>query len=169
VTARAIQLFLQGQSPAVRGQVVGAGDEQLENLLTSLAQGELLAARATELGVEVSQEEIDSVATSIRTSLQEAAQSLGLVGIEPAEGETSSTAVDRAVRDALMGILRGELDVVPLGPISFFLRDQYGASLNEAAVPEVVSLVQQGKAAATAAPAGPVPAPDSSGSGSQPQ
>jgi parvulin-like peptidyl-prolyl isomerase len=169
VTARDIQLFVQGQSPAVRGQVVGAGDEQLENLLTSLAQGQLLAARATELGVEVSPEEVDSVATSIRTSLQEAAEALGLMGIEPAEGETPSTAVDRAVGDALMGILRGELDVVPLGPISFFLRDQYGSSLNEEAVPEVVSLVQQGKTAATAAPSGPMPAPDSSGGASQPQ
>ncbi len=169
VTARDIQLFVQGQSPAVRGQVVSAPDEQLENLLTSLAQGQLLAARATELGVEVSQEEVDSVATSIRTSLQEAAEALGLMNVEPAEGETPSNAVDRAVRDALMGILRGELDVVPLGPISFFLRDQYGASLNEAAVPEVVSLIQQGKTAATAAPAGPTPAPDSSGGGSQPQ
>jgi hypothetical protein len=144
ITARDVQLFLQGQSPAIRSQVMDASNDQLENLLTSLAQGKLLSARAVELGVTVSEAEVDSVATALRTSLTEAAGALGILEIEVAEGETEHAAVDRAVQDALLGILRGELDVVPLGPISFFLRDQYGASLNESAVSDVVRLVQQG-------------------------
>lgn len=167
ITARDVQLFLQGQSPAVRSQVMDASNDQLENLLTSLAQGKLLSARAVELGVTVSEAEVDSVATALRTSLTEAAGALGILEIEVAEGETEHAAVDRAVQDALLGILRGELDVVPLGPISFFLRDQYGASLNESAVSDVVRLVQQGKVDTSSSPTGAAPAPDTSGSGSE--
>jgi len=160
LTAGEIQAFLQGNPPSVRSQVANAPDEGVQILLSSLAQTELLAARAAELGLEYSAQEADSADLDLRIQLRNGADALGIRSIQPVDDETQAQAVDRAVLTALEAILAGRIDVVPLGPISFSLRATYGADVNEGVAEDVLTLVQAARDAAGApVPEGSAPDP----------
>jgi hypothetical protein len=174
LTAGEMQAFLQGNPPALRNQVATAPDDQVDALLSSLAQTELLAMKAEEAGIEYSQAEADSVALELQIQLRNASDALGIRSIVPEDGETDDAARERAVLTAMEGILAGRIDVVPLGPVSFSLRERYGADLNEDAVEAVLAAVQELRGSGAAAPAvppsgdpsGTVPPADGEGGGS---
>jgi hypothetical protein len=167
VTAREVQVFVQGQTPSVRNQIAAARDEQLENLLTGIAQTELLAARAEADGVEYTQETADSVELDLRISLRNAADGLGIRRTEVQEGESEADAVERVVRVALEGILSQRLEVIALGPVSFSLRERYGADINTDAVDAVLERVAAAREGGPAPEPGPTDAvqPDTAGGG----
>src|SRR5690606_21144775 len=85
--------------------------------------------------------EQDSLRLAARMQLKRAAQEAGLVGIQPQDGETMNQAIERKVNTSMEAILKGEQNVVPLGPLSFSLRQQFGGEVFNRAIDETVSRV----------------------------
>jgi hypothetical protein len=114
-----------------------------------------------------------------RTGFRDAARELGLVGIQPAEGESMEDAIGRTVLELMRGILLGERQVIPLGAVSSTLRQAYEVEVNDAGVERVVTQVSaartnmpptmppgfppQGMPEPGAAPAEPAPTPPPGG------
>jgi hypothetical protein len=168
LTVGELRDFLQTMEPAFRQQVDQASDEQIgDRLLKALAQRELLVAEAQRQGIQPNTQRADSMSTMVRTSFLDAARQLGLVSIQPQEGESQEQAIDRSVTALLQSILKGQRDVIPLGSVAFTLRQQYPAEVFQPAVERVVQGIQtvRGPSGATP-PAGPpmeMPMPDSAG------
>ena len=143
VTVDEVRTFLQPREPNYRSQVVQATDQQIvDNILRQLAQRELLITEAESRGIGPSQDRQDSVQQAARNFFREAALELGLLGIQPAEGESREQAIERAVSELLRGILRAEREVIPLGGISALtLRRQYPVEVMDEAVQRVVTQV----------------------------
>ncbi|NJD17809.1 MAG: hypothetical protein FIA95_00775 [Gemmatimonadetes bacterium] len=137
---------LQSQQPQFRAQVEAATDEQIENFLKGLAQRELLVAEAGRKGLAPSQARVDSLVGEARRQLRSVAAEIGLVPLERAPDEKLEPALARAVRRALTDVLMGARDVVPLGQLSFQLRDNQRASVFDAGLGQVVLKVGQVRA-----------------------
>jgi hypothetical protein len=168
VTVGEVRQFLQTREPAFRQQVDQATDEQIvDNLLKALAQRELLVAAARERGIQPNQARQDSMITMVRGTFLQAARDLGLVAIQPQEGETEEQAIDRTVNALLVAILRGQREVIPLGGIAYSLRQQYAAEVFQPAVDRVVTEIQTVRGPSGATPPGmppmEMPPPDSAG------
>lgn len=151
---------MRGWPAQQRGQLAQATDEQIGQVLEGLTRNEILVAEAADRGVTVSATERDSIRTQAVATLQQAASIAGLTSIQPQGGETQSQAVDRRVNSYLEAILRGEQNVVPLGPISYSLRTQYGGEVFERAYPQVVSTIEEVRAATPAPTQLPLPPAD---------
>lgn len=143
---------MRGWPAPQRGQLAAATDEQIEQVLEGLTRNEILVERAREEDLGLSEAEQDSIRERAVATLQEAARSAGLISIQPQEGETMSQAIERRVNSYLEAILRGEQSVVPLGPVSFSLRNQYGGEVFDRAFPQVVASVENQRGASGAAP-----------------
>ncbi len=152
LTVGELRMFLQTREPGYREQVGQATDEQIvDNLLKALTQRELLIAEARRVGIQPNQARQDSMMTMARTSFTEAARQLGLISIQRQEGESQEAAIDRTVTTLIQSILRGERDVIPLGGVSYTLRQQYPTEVVVEAVEKVVTQVEtaRGPAGAT--------------------
>ena len=146
LTVGELRMFLQTREPGYREQVGQATDEQIvDNLLKALTQRELLIAEARRVGIVPNEVRQDSLTKIARVSFAEAARSLGLVNIQPQEGESGEEAIERTVTELLQSILRGERDVIPLGGVSYTLRQQYSAEVVQEAVDRVVTQVENAR------------------------
>lgn len=134
---------MRGWPAPQRGQLAGGPDEQVEQVLEGLTRNEILLMQAGREGLGVTEAEQDSLRSQAMATLQQAASMAGLTSIQPQDGETMSQAVERRVGSYLEAILRGEQSVVPLGPVSFSLRNQFGGEVFERAFSAVVSQVEQ--------------------------
>ena len=171
LTASEVREFMQTRPPQYRAQVAAANDEQLrEGILMALAQRELLLAEAERQGLGFSGEDRDSVVTRARTAFRDAARQLGLLGIEPEAGQTVDEAVEARVESLLQAILQGRQDVIPLGAVSYTLRQQYDAEVNAPAVDRALAQLEEvrgpaagaGQAPPQGAPPQPQPQPQPS-------
>ncbi len=124
-TAGDFRLFLLNQPPQLRMQLSGASDEQLDDMLLSLARGELLVQEAERMGLALDPEEVQGLEEEIRSQLRQVADLLGLSEITRGEGETLEQAVSRTVGELLPRLVRGEQDVYPLGPLAVVLREAH--------------------------------------------
>ena len=147
VTAGDYARFLQRLQPQQRTMVVSQSDENLKQLLEGLARNEILVEEAGRQGISVPPQQLDSVRREIRSQLRSAITDAQLGNIQPTAGETIDQAIQRRVMELLEGNIRGDKPVIPLGPISYSLREQYGAQVFERAVTEVVQRVEQARAA----------------------
>jgi hypothetical protein len=170
LTVGELRNFLQTMEPAFRQQVDQATDEQIvDRLLKALAQRELLIAEARRQSIQPNQQRTDSLTTMVRSSFVDAARQLGLLSIQPQEGESEAQAIDRVVTALLQSILKGQRDVIPLGSVAFTLRQQYEAEIFQPAVERVVQGIQTARGPSGATPPGmppmdmPMPMPDSAG------
>lgn len=154
--------FIRQRAPAERAQFAAAADEQLEQVLTGLATNEILILQARERGLEPSPATVDSIRTELRAQLRQAVAASNLAGITPQDGESRDEAVERRVTALLQEIIRGERQVLPLGPISYSLREQLEAEVYKRAFPEVVSRVESMRGTSGLQPGGelPMPAPE---------
>jgi parvulin-like peptidyl-prolyl isomerase len=168
-TAQDFQQFIQSRPPAFRSQIPEADSAALDGLVRTLTRGELLVRAAESQGFEMTEQETDSMMDQARNRFFVAAAQLGLVGIVPSEGQTNAEAIQERVTTNLTEILQGRRDVIPLGVISYALRQKYRGELYEQAVPEVVSRVEamggtpppQAPGSTAPAPNAPPPVPDS--------
>lgn len=172
LTVGEFQEFVQGQAPAFRGQVANADSASLHGLVRSLARGELLVSAAREAGFTLEQTQIDSLQDNARNQVRLAAAQLGLVGISPPEGQSPDAAVQERVMRNLTEILQSRRDVIPLGVISYTLRQRYRGEVLQAGVAATVARIQEaGQRPASPppnrAPNAPPPAPDSGAAGNQ--
>lgn len=148
-------------APNNRAQLAAMSDQDLTTILQGMARNEVLLADAHERGLEITPAERDSVSSEIRSRLAQTVRVIGLAGIQPQQGETMPQAVERRVTGFLESVIRGEQQVLGLGPLSYALREVHGADVFARAVPQVVELAQANRSAAPAgvAPPGPTPPP----------
>jgi hypothetical protein len=150
LTVGEMRAFMQSREPQYRAQVQQATDQQIiDNLVKALAQRELLVAEAKRSGIQPNTARTDSLKTQLRTSFVDAARQLGLLGIKPNEGETQKAAIDRTVGQVLQEIVLGQREVIPLGPVSFTLRQDADAEMFDDGVQQVVAQVISARGGST--------------------
>lgn len=142
----------------MRGQLRAASDKDVQQVLESLTRNEILIEEAGRQGLKTSEAEADSLREQAQGQLRMAALAAGLTSIQPQEGETQHQAIERRVNGFLEAILNGQQNVVPLGPIAFSLRNQYGGEVFDRAVDPVIARIETLRPA-TPAQQTPVPAP----------
>lgn len=162
LTAEEFLNVMRGWPAPQRGALAAGMDEQVSQVLEGLTRNEILVQKARDEGLEVTQAEQDSIRERAVATLQQAASMVGLTSIQPQGGETQAQAVERRVNGYLEAILNGEQNVVPLGPISFSLRNQYNGEVFERSFPRVVAAIEEQRAASPAPPSTrlPLPPPD---------
>ena len=164
ITAGEYGRFLQRLQPQQRSMIVTQSDENLKQLLEGLARNEILVDEGNRLKLDVPKQQVDSVRNEIRKQLRTAVAEGQLTNIKPQEGESMDQAVERRVMALLEGNIKGDRAVIPLGPISHSLREQYGAQVFEQGVTATVQKAEQLRAQ-TAPPTG---APGLTPQGGQP-
>lgn len=154
VTLEEVRDFMQTRAPEYLEQVRQAPDEVLEDqVVLSLIQRELLVAEAYDRGFEPTTAARDSLAELARENFLETGRQLGLAGLtvgDPPDG------VSRAVDALLGGIVSGARELVPLGPISVVVRDEYRHGIEDVGVEATVTRI--GEIRGPGGPAAP-PAP----------
>lgn len=146
-------------APVQRAGLASAPDEQLEQALLGLAKNEVLVQEARKQGFEATAAERDSLMMQSHADLRSAVEEAGLLNIVPQEGETQAQAIDRRVNALLEAIIKGERNVLPLGPLSYSLRRQYDGAVFDRAFPAVISKVEASRPAEPVTPPVQQPAP----------
>lgn len=150
--------FLQRLQPQQRTMIATQTEPNLKQLLEGLARNEILVGEGKRLKLEVPEHQLDSVRNAVRKQLRAAVTEGQLSNIKPQEGESSEQAVDRRVMALLEGNIKGDKPVIPLGPVSYSLRDQYGGQVFENGVTATVSKAEQLRAqSGGGAPGGIIP------------
>lgn len=158
-TAGEFLSYVRARTPAVRSEIVGAPESELEGMLQGLTRGELLVTRAEEEGMALPQATFDSLEANVRAQFGEAVAELGLGGPGPTT----------PIADMLAEMLAGDRDVIPLGPIGYVLRDRYEGRLVNEGVELALQRIQEERRAVVPprAPAGGGPGSGSPGEPSQ--
>lgn len=138
-----------------RAQLAAASDQDLEGVLMAMTHNETLMEAARKEGIVISEAERDSLATGVRTQLLQVLDATGLRAADAAPGESQADAIGRRVNDFLGAIIRGEQELLELGPISYALRADRAGEIFERSYPDVVRKLQEQQAMppAPAAPA----------------
>jgi hypothetical protein len=161
-TAAEYMSFIRARANAgTRAQLAAASDQDLEGVLIAMTHNETLLEAARKAGIEATKAERDSLAAEVRTQLLDALNATGLRQAEAQQGETQTQAVERRVNAFLGAIIRGEQDLLELGPISFALRSDRAGEIFERSYPDVVRKLQELQTAPAALPAAPATQDDS--------
>jgi peptidyl-prolyl cis-trans isomerase C len=126
-----------------RASLAQRSDDELKNLLTEMAKQKGLIDEAKRKKLSMPAARADSLKNEIYKQLVFAVQSTGLMNIQPQSGENKEQAIERRVNTLLEATIKGEQNVIPLGPLSYGLREQFGGEVFERAVPLVVTKVDQ--------------------------
>ena len=146
-TAKEYQDWLFRITPQNRQVITQREDEELKNLLESLARNEILIQEAARQGISVPKARQDSMKTQAYQQLALAADAAGLRKIEAQQGETKEQAIERRVNALIEATVKGTQDILPLGALSFTLRQQYGGEVFERALQTVVTKVEANRPA----------------------
>jgi len=142
VTLGEVREFFLTRDPQYLGQVQGASDEALEEeVVTTLVQRELLVEAARSRGLAPTEARRDSIRDLARRRFVETGRQLGLVNVERSDERPDG--VTRAVRAIVGGIVSGQREIVPLGPIAYVLREQYRSGVSEVGVRAVVTRIDE--------------------------
>jgi hypothetical protein len=172
VTLGEVREFMQTRQPQFLQQVGQAPDDVLEEqVLLSLAQRELLVNRALDEGLTVAEETQDSIRQDLRQRFVSLGRDLNLVPLEVPSGENPRQVVRARVDTVLTEILAGTRNVVPLGPVSFVLRRQFGGDVLDSGIDQTVARLDEARAGPgpdTTGGSTPAPAPDAPVQGTEP-
>lgn len=152
LTVRDVRETLQIGSPQLRAQIAESPDEEMDNFLMSLARSELLVRAAEDEGLRPPGDSVGVLVEEAKSQLRTAARVLGLTPLDQAPGERLEVAVARAVEEALTDNLSGATTVVPLGIVSFQLRDGRSTQVREEGIGEAIVQVAQIRAARSLSP-----------------
>jgi len=158
-TVGEFQTFIQSRNGQFRDQVAVGTDEQIENLLSSLVQRELLVEEARQAGLEPPESDVETMMSDATEQLRAAAGQIGVLRLDRAPGEAVEPAVSRAVLVALQGILAGATDPIPLGQIAFQLRQREATSVAEAGIGRTILRIAEIRATRSPAPVDQIPDP----------
>ena len=136
-----------------------APDDQLKDVLTGLAKNEILVGEAKHLGFAPTKAQEDSLTNLARTQLKGVVAASGLANIKPASGESKDQAIEKKVDAVLMAVVKGEQNVIPLGPLAYSLREQYSGQVYDRSYPVVVAKVQAARPMQVPPAPNPVPVP----------
>lgn len=151
-TLQEFRSWLLTGPPSLPEQIQAATDEQLENLLTSLTQSELLVGEAKAEGIEVSAARQDSLTDGLLGGVKGIAQELGFLDISREEGESMDEAADRVVRGILVEVVQNGREVYPLQTVAFALKEQFNARIFPAGIEQAVARIAELRSSASAAP-----------------
>lgn len=163
ITVGELQELLQLENAMLRNQIEQGPDDVIQEFLVGLARREILVTEAESAGLRPAQDSVQVLADDARQQLRNAARSLGLLDLDQAPGEDLEIAVQRAVNDALAGNLSGATRIVPLGLVSFQLRDGRSWTIRDQGVGQVIVDVARIRAARDLSPAERPLAPDTIG------
>jgi len=154
-----VRLFESAAADFADG-VAAASDEELETALRRLGHDELLLEDARSRGLGPTEAEADSVAGEVRAAIRNLARAIGLMpgpdgpvggGGEAREAPPVSSAdagagpgpatAAEAVAAALIRIVSGEREVVPLGGVTFLLRNQSPWRIHDSRVEATVARI----------------------------
>jgi hypothetical protein len=150
---------MRGWDAQNRTRLSSGPDAEMQQVLEGLTRNEVLVGEARKQGLDLTPTEQDSLRRGLQTQLRMAVSQAGLTSIQPQDGETMNQAIERKVNAYLEAILRGEQNVVPLGPIAFSLRQQYGGEVFERATAPTVAQIEMARPATGAQPELPPTAP----------
>ena len=144
LTAREFLEFVHQLPPQQRAQFASAPEDQLDAILKDIATNELVLADAEARGIAVPQAARDSAADMIRQQLRQAAVQSGLTGAaQDTAANEEGSAVEQRVQSYLEAILAGRQNLLPLGGLSFVLRQEVDWNIFEATFAEVVEQLEQ--------------------------
>lgn len=129
--------------------VASASDQELEAVLRRLGQEEVLLEHARSLGFAPTEAEIDSVSAEARAAILERGALIGLTakGTEPdsasVAAEAGNASAEGRVEAALVRVVSGQSDIIPLGGVTLLLRDQGSWRINASAVAATLERIQQ--------------------------
>jgi parvulin-like peptidyl-prolyl isomerase len=153
--------FIRAQPPHVQSAFATATDDQLEGVVTQLARKEVLVREAQQRGIQLTAEEDQEIRNEARQAIREVLQGSGFA--DPATRGGSAAALGARVRELIEGAIRGDRQLVPLGPLAFALRQAYPSEVNENAFAQVVRRVEELRAESAngveGAPTGPTMQP----------
>lgn len=147
------QELLRLENAVLRNQLEQAEDEVIDDFLLGLVRRDLLIEEAESAGLRPGRDSIDALVDDARIQLRAAARNLGLLDLDQAPGEDLEIAIQRAVMEALADNLSGATRIVPLGLVSFQLREGRSAAILEDGVGEVIVEVARIRAARALSPA----------------
>jgi peptidyl-prolyl cis-trans isomerase C len=148
LTAGEVMDLLRSLPAQQRSRFASAPDDQLKDVLTGLGKNEILVNEARRLGLSPTKQQQDSIMQIARTQLASVVKSTGLLAIKPQAGENESQAISRKVRALLSSVVKGQQNVIPLGPLAYELREQYSGQVYERSYPNVIAKVQAARPAA---------------------
>lgn len=152
LTVRDVRETLQLGAPQLRLQIAESSDEEMETFLLSLARGELLVRAAEEEGLRPAGDSVGVLVEEAKNQLRTAARVLGLTDLDQAPGEDIEIAIARAVEEALVDNLSGATTVVPLGIVSFQLRDGRSILIRDEGIGEAIVEIARIRAARALSP-----------------
>ena len=141
--------------------VASASDQELGAVLRRLGQEQLLLDHARSLGFAPTAEQIDSVSAEARAAIRERAALIGLTpeATQPDEASIADsapapdsnsvpdvvpeTSAASRVEAALIRIVSGETEIIPLGGVTLLLRDQGNWRINAAAVAATLERIER--------------------------
>jgi hypothetical protein len=129
---------LRLEPPSFLGQVAEGDDQAIQDFLVALTRRELLLAEARRAGLGAPQARVDSLTAEAEAEMRSAARALNLVPLDRAPGEDLEPAVERAVRRALEENMTGANPPIPLGPVSYQLRQGTAQGISNAGVGRAV-------------------------------
>ncbi len=141
-----------------RGGIADAPDEQIEATLKQLATRELLLAEAKRRNLTMSQASSDSLRSQARQAIREVVRLSGFGGRRIPKGAAGNEAIQAEVRALIQGVITGQRQAPPLGPLGIALQDAYGADVNDGAFTKVIEKMKAIRATQPAATP-PVPGP----------
>ena len=141
---------LAGNSPEGFGEgVVAATAEELEAALLRLGRQELLLEEARVRGFTPTESEVDSVSAEARAAIRSRAEVIGLMSRSAATDSTPATAemaaVEELVEAALIRIVSGQQEIVPLGGVILLLRNQSAWRIDDARIGATAVRVEEAR------------------------
>lgn len=129
--------------------VLAASDEELEAALRRRGRQELLLAEARARGLSPTDAQTDSVAAEARAAVRDRADAIGLIprpdggaGAADTIGTGATTAEER-VRAALIRVVSGQQEILPLGGVTFLLRETGSWRIHESRIGATVSRIEE--------------------------
>lgn len=130
--------------------VLAASDQELEVALRRRGRQELLLAEARGRGFSPARIQEDSLATEARTAIRERAEGIGLIprAMPPDSAVEAGVpgampSVREMVEGALTRIVGGQQEIVPLGGVTFLLREEGRWRIHEARLGATVARVRE--------------------------
>jgi hypothetical protein len=134
--------FIRRLQPQQRATLPQRSDEELKGFLEGMARNKVLVMEARKQGMDIPKPRLDSLRNEVYTQLAQAVQQAGLRNIQPQQGESKDQAIERHVNGVIEAIIKGQQNPIPLGALSYSLREQFDGEVFERAVPAVVTKVE---------------------------
>ena len=138
VTVGDVQEVMQLEAAPFREAVASWTDEEVTEFLEGIARRHLLIREAQASGLQPERDSIDVLINGAKGQLRGAARMLGLLDLDRAPGEALEIAIARVTEEALRDNLSGAKQIVPLGLVSFQLREGRSISIHESGVGQVI-------------------------------